>query len=184
MCESMNLDCRCFSATESYESTRYTCLLLTGTEEIIYQLNITVVINIRATNFYHFFLFLISTNSSDVSTESRFFIQFFLIAYLVQRKLEQIKSNQNNISTGAISQQAHLHHPDRRSYSSRLKIAISFWFFLSYQELWDHVLSQYNCASHTVGAPYSCGTPIINFQMLHFTHMWIFTNKPKGMQMC
>lgn len=77
MCESMNLDCRCFSATESYESTRYTCLLLTGTEEIIYQLNITVVINIRATNFYHFFLFLISTNSSDVSTESRFFIQFF-----------------------------------------------------------------------------------------------------------
>lgn len=59
MCESMNLDCRCFSATESYESTRYTCLLLTGTEEIIYQLNITVVINIRATNFYHRFSFFL-----------------------------------------------------------------------------------------------------------------------------
>lgn len=57
MCESMNLDCRRFSATESYESTRLPCLLLTGTEEIIYQLNITVVINIRATNFYHRFSF-------------------------------------------------------------------------------------------------------------------------------
>lgn len=132
------------------ESIRFTCLLLTGTEEIIYKLNITTVINIRATNFYHhfslllFFLFLMSPKSSDVSTESRFFewvswnsTYIFLIAYLVQRKLQQIECiepERNSVAADNLHAffsllAAHFHCPNRRSHFSRLKIAISFGFF-------------------------------------------------------